>query len=573
MTTDLRRSVLSSALALVLVACSAGPAAREEGATALPPGAAGPREMRAFDLKSEVARKARGGDGGLAVAGACPPACTPAPETDPYGAIRHPSEPPSTEQYAPIDENPFLRAASNPLSTFSIDVDTASYAMVRRFLNEGRMPPAGAVRIEELVNYFPYDYAGPDDAESPFAVHLAASQCPWKPEHRLVRVALKGRTFDEGERPACNFVFLVDVSGSMQPADKLPLLKQSLRLLGERLRPQDRVAIAVYAGASGLVLPSTPGTEKGAVLEALDRLEAGGSTNGGAGIRLAYGVAQEHFVKGGINRVILATDGDFNMGVTSNDELVRRVQEKAKSGVFLSVLGFGTGNYKDDRLEALADKGNGNYAYVDSLSEGRKVLVEQAGGTLHAIAKDVKIQVEFNPARVAGYRLLGYENRMLRAQDFADDRKDAGEIGAGHTVTAFYEVVPAGVPVPAPADPELKYQSPGESAAAGGAEALTVKLRWKAPDGDTSTLREYPFVDAGRSFAEADREFRFGAAVACFGMVLRGSAHANGATQDLVLELGTGAEGDDPFGWRREFLALAAKARALKVTTTAEAGR
>ncbi|HEU4394574.1 MAG TPA: VWA domain-containing protein [Planctomycetota bacterium] len=572
MTTHLRRSVLGAALAVVLVACSSADQGGQGAARrpAPPPGTA--PALRELTVNGPMPRpsapqaKAEWKDGGLALVGRID-------AEDPHGSIRMPSEPPSTEQYAHIDENPFLRVASNPLSTFSIDVDTASYALVRRFLGEGRLPPVGAVRIEELVNYFPYDYAPPEDAESPFAVHLASAPCPWTPRHRLVRVALKGRVFDEGERPPCNFVFLVDVSGSMQPPDKLPLLKQCLRLLGERLRPQDRVAIAVYAGSSGLALPSTPGTEKASVLGALDRLEAGGSTNGGSGIRLAYRVAEENFVRGGVNRVILATDGDFNVGTTSNDELVRLVEEKAKSGVFLSVLGFGTGNYKDDRLEALADRGNGNYAYIDSLSEGRKVLVEQAGGTLQTIAKDVKIQVEFNPARVAGYRLLGYENRLLRAQDFDDDRKDAGEIGAGHTVTAFYEVVPAGQPVPAPKDPELKYQSPTESAAAGGAESLTVKLRWKAPDGDTSRLGEFPFVDAGGSLADADQEFRFGAAVACFGMVLRGSAHAGGATQDLVLELGTEAVGADPLGWRREFLALAAKARAMGPRTTADAGR
>jgi Ca-activated chloride channel family protein len=522
------------------------------------------------------------GDSGGAPAGQPAPAATPSVHLGPPEAkgsaapglkemakregaldgLRAASEAPSTEQYAPIAENPFLRVSHNPLSTFSIDVDTAAYAVVRRHLSEGRLPPAGAVRIEELINYFPYDYA-PPEGDTPFAARIASTTCPWKPEHRLVRIGLKGRTFPEGERPASNLVFLVDVSGSMQPANKLPLLVRSFKLLAERLEPTDRVAIVVYAGSSGLVLPSTTGDRKQEILDALDRLSAGGSTNGGAGIRLAYATAEQHFVKGGTNRVILATDGDFNVGTTSNDELVRLVEEKAKSGVFLTVLGFGTGNYKDDRLESLADRGNGNYAYVDSIAEGQKVLVEQAGGTLHTIAKDVKIQVEFNPARAAGWRLLGYENRLLRSQDFADDRKDAGEIGAGHSVTALYEVVPAGVPVPSPEEPGLKYQEVKETAGAAGSELLTVKLRWKAPDGDVSRLAEFPHVDGGLGFADADPEFRFAASVACFGMVLRGSAHRASATYDTALELAAGALGADPQGRRHEYLALVAKARAL----------
>jgi Ca-activated chloride channel family protein len=342
----------------------------------------------------------------------------------------------------------------------------------------------------------------------------------------------------------------------MQPANRLPLLVASFRMLAEKLAPRDRVAMVVYAGSSGLVLPSTTGDRKEEILGALDRLRAGGSTNGGSGIRLAYQVAADHFIQGGINRVLLATDGDFNVGTTSNDELVALVTEKAKSGVFLSVLGFGTGNLKDDRLELLADRGNGNYSYVDTLSEGRKVLVRQAGGTLHTIAKDVKIQVEFNPARVAGYRLLGYENRLLRDRDFTDDTKDAGEIGAGHTVTAFYEVVPVGVPVPAPEDPGLRYQETKESAAAAGSEMLTLKLRWKAPDADASVAAEFPLVDRGAAFADADPEFRFAASVACFGMVLRDS-------YDTVLELASGALGADPEGWRKEFVDLVGKAKGL----------
>jgi len=490
-------------------------------------------------------------------------------EEDALARLRAPSEPPSTEQYAPLEENPFLRVARNPLSTFSIDVDTASYAQVRRFLNEGRLPPAGAVRLEELINYFPYAYAPPTGSE-PFAVHLEAAACPWKPEHRLVRIGIKGRTFDDGRRPASNLVFLVDVSGSMNQPDKLPLLRSSLRMLAEQVGVEDRVAIVVYAGSSGLALPSTTGDRRQEILDALDRLEAGGSTNGAAGIRLAYQVAEEHFIRGGTNRVVLATDGDFNVGTTSNDELVALIREKAKSGVFLSVLGFGTGNVKDDRMEALADRGNGNYAYIDSLAEGRKVLVEQAGGTLHAIAKDVKIQVEFNPARVAGYRLLGYEDRLLRDQDFADDTKDAGEIGAGHTVTALYEVVPVGVPVPAPEEPALKYQENREAPAAGGPEMLTVSLRWKEPEGSTSRLAQFPLADAAAEFAASSADFRFASAVACFGMALRGSDRAAGASFDTALELAAGALGDDPGGWRHEFLGLAGKARSLQAQPKTE---
>ncbi len=490
---------------------------------------------------------------------------------DGLSGVRAPSETPSTEQYAHIDENPFLRVSRNPLSTFSVDVDTASYAVVRRFLNEGRLPPAGAVRLEELVNYFPYDYAPPRDG-TPFAVHLESATCPWKPGHRLVRIGIKGRTFEEEERPAANLVFLVDVSGSMRPANKLPLLKASLRMLAERVEARDRVAIVVYAGSSGLALPSTTGDRRQQILDALDRLEAGGSTNGTAGIRLAYQVAEQNLVRGGTNRVILATDGDFNVGTTSNDELVRLIGEKAKSGVFLSVLGFGTGNTKDDRMEALADRGNGNYAYVDTLAEGRKVLVAQAGGTLHTIAKDVKIQVEFNPARVAGYRLLGYENRLLRDQDFQDDARDAGEIGAGHTVTALYEVVPAGVEVPAPGEEPLKYQETRESPEAGGPEMLTVSLRWKEPDGVSSRLARFPLADEAREFAASSTDFRFAASVACFGMALRGSAHGSGASYDTALELASGALGADEGGWRHEFLGLAGRTRSLAAQPRQEVG-
>ena len=370
----------------------------------------------------------------------------------------------NTEAYDRIVENPFLAVMQNPLSTFSIDVDTASYANARRFLNQGMLPPPDAVRIEEFVNYFLYRYEPPKDKETPFAAAVTIADCPWTPEHRLARIGIKGWEMPRSERPASNFVFLLDVSGSMQPQNKLPLVKQSIRMLTEQLDERDRVAMVVYAGASGLVLPSTSCDDKRAIYEALDRLDAGGSTNGGAGIQLAYDVATQNFLPGGVNRVVLASDGDFNVGVTDQGSLTRLIEEKAKSGVFLTVLGYGMGNVKDATMEKLADKGNGNYAYIDTLNEAKKVLVEQMQGTLVTIAKDVKIQVEFNPAQVSAYRLLGYENRMLRAEDFNDDTKDAGEIGAGHTVTALYELVPAGQEIPTPAVDALKYQSAAPAA-------------------------------------------------------------------------------------------------------------
>jgi secreted protein with Ig-like and vWFA domain len=387
----------------------------------------------------------------------------------------------NTAAYDHIVENPFLDAKSNPLSTFSIDVDTASYSNIRRFINQGQLPPKDAVRLEEMINYFTYDYPQPNDGK-PFSINLDVAGCPWEMSHRLVRVGLKGREIAVDKRGASNLVFLLDVSGSMTPAERLPLIKQSMRLLVEKLTENDRVAIVVYAGASGLALPSTTGDHKDEILAALEQLQPGGSTNGAEGIELAYKIAAGNFIKGGVNRVILATDGDFNVGVTNQGDLIRLIQEKAKSGVFLSVLGVGTDNLKDSTMQNLADKGNGNYAYLDSLEEGRKVLVQQMNGTLVTIAKDVKIQVEFNPARVASYRLIGYEKRMLRKEDFNNDKIDAGEIGAGHTVTALYEVVPAGTASRAPVDP-LKYSGESAPAAASGSnEMLTVKLRHKAPN-------------------------------------------------------------------------------------------
>ena len=484
-----------------------------------------------------------------------------------------------TEAYAYRKDNGFLGARENPLSTFSIDVDTAAYANVRRFLNNGTRPPADAVRIEELVNYFPYRYQAPT-GNVPFSANLEVASAPWAPEHRLVRIGLKGREVSDAARPAANLVFLLDVSGSMQSRNKLPLVKQSLRLLVDKLRPDDRVAITVYAGASGMALPSTPVSRKADILEAIDRLEANGSTNGAMGIQLAYDIAKANFVGGGVNRVILATDGDFNVGTTSEGELVRLIEEKAKSGVFLSVLGFGMGNLKDSTLEQLADKGNGNYAYIDSLAEAKKSLVEQAGGTLVTIAKDVKIQVEFNPAQVQAYRLIGYENRLLAKEDFNNDKVDAGEIGAGHTVTALYEVVPAGAEMPATSsvDP-LKYQAVSgqpsalsegkadsrklnaESSISG--ELLTVKVRYKEPAAEESKLLDFPLRDRGVEFEQASEDFKFAASVAAFGMILRDSPYKGTATFGDVTSWARAGIGSDAGGYRSEFLGLAEKARTM----------
>ena len=409
----------------------------------------------------------------------------------------------NTEAYDRIEDNPFLEVSQNPLSTFSIDVDTASYANVRRFLQRGTLPPKDAVRIEEMLNYFSYDYPVPS-GEGPFSASVEVAQAPWALEHRLVRIGLKGKEVAMEDRPSSNLVFLLDVSGSMRPSNKLPLLKKAMRLLVDRLGEKDRVAIVVYAGASGLVLPSTSANQKERILAALENLEAGGSTNGGSGIRLAYQSAVSHFISGGINRVILATDGDFNVGTTNQGDLTRLIEDNARSGIFLTVLGFGMGNYKDSTLEKLADMGNGNYAYIDTINEARKVLVDEINSTLITIAKDVKIQIEFNPLQVSAYRLIGYENRLLRQEDFNDDTKDAGEIGAGHTVTAFYEIVPAGRGLSIPGVDPLKYQTPmGTTEVAQSGELLTLKLRYRQPDGQTSRLLEFPVRDADQAYSQA----------------------------------------------------------------------
>jgi Ca-activated chloride channel family protein len=476
-----------------------------------------------------------------------------------------PEEEWNREAYAHIAESEFMNVRDQALSTFSVDVDTASYSNVRRFLREGRLPPADAVRIEELVNYFDYDYPQPA-VDQPFGVYAEVSDCPWNAEHRLVHIGIQARRMDDQKVPPRNIVFLIDVSGSMESPDKLPLLKSGLAMLARNLRKEDRISMVVYAGASGLVLPSTSGAQQGRVLEALSQLSAGGSTNGAAGIELAYAEAQKNFIQGGVNRVILATDGDFNVGPSSEGELVRIIEEKRKSGVFLTVLGFGTGNLQDSRMEQLADKGNGNYAYIDTMDEANKVLVRESGATLVTVAKDVKLQVEFNPAHVASYRLVGYENRTLAARDFNDDKKDAGEIGAGHTVTALYEVVPVGAEERAaqPMVDPLRYQGAHDTAAAEqSGELLTVKIRYKAPSADTSQLIAHSLRDQHRSLRDASSTFRFSAAVAGFGMLLRQSKHKGNASLPALRSLVEGAIDADPHGEKSELLGMMQAAQRL----------
>ena len=464
----------------------------------------------------------------------------------------------NTEDYDFIKENRFLEVNQNPLSTFSIDVDAASYSNMRRFVNNGQKPPKDAIRIEEMVNYFNYEYPTPDN-KHPFEVITEISDCPWKPENRLLHIGLQGKRIPTENLPASNLVFLIDASGSMNSPNKLPLLKASFKMLVEQLREQDRVAIVVYAGAAGLVLPSTSGANKIAIKSALDRLSAGGSTAGGAGIQLAYKIAREQFVKGGNNRVILATDGDFNVGASSDAALVRMVEKERESGVFLTVMGYGMGNYKDNKMQKLADSGNGNHAYIDNISEAKKVLVNEFGGTLFTIAKDVKIQIEFNPAQVKGYRLIGYENRMLNKEDFNDDKKDAGELGSGHTVTALYEIIPAG----GKSDylgsvDELKYQKVDKpkKASVESDELLTIKLRYKQPEGKKSQLIEKAVKDASIALGNSSDNFRFSAAVAEFGMLLRDSEFKGEATYAQAAQLAHSAKGQDPNGYRAELIRL-----------------
>jgi Ca-activated chloride channel family protein len=468
----------------------------------------------------------------------------------------------STATYDRIDESRFRRVADEPLSTFSTDVDTASYSNVRRFLNRGTLPPADAVRIEELVNYFRFPYDAPRGS-APVAIASEVAACPWNPRHRVALIGIQARRDDPERTARRNLVFLLDVSGSMTPPERLPLVKAAMRMLVDTLSARDRVAIVVYAGASGLVLPSTSGDRKSEIHAALERLQAGGSTNGAAGIQLAYDTAASAFVDGGVNRVILATDGDFNVGVTSQGELVRLIEQQRERGIFLSVLGVGDDNLKDSTMEKLADRGNGNYAYLDSLDEARRVLIAEASSTLVTVAKDVKIQIEFNPRRVGAYRLVGYENRLLNREDFNDDRKDAGDVGAGHTVTALYELVPPGEPVPAASavDP-LKYQdAPRAAPAAGSDELMTVKLRYKEPDASSS--ERISAVVRDRT-GEPTATLGFAVAVAQFGMLLRDSEFKGVATWSSVQQQARRYGRDDPDGYRAEFIRLVDLAAALQ---------
>ncbi|MCX6855074.1 MAG: VWA domain-containing protein [Verrucomicrobia bacterium] len=543
------------------------------------------KQVGTDSIVSEVKNSEKIGYGGLAIAGTSTATMggtiiiSSGKLENSVGAIFDPPQIPTniggdhqtnTDSYGQISENALTSVSREPLSTFSIDVDTASYSNVRRFLNLNTQPPRDAVRIEELINYFPTEEPGPEPkAKQPFAVKVEMASCPWQPQHRLARIHLKGRDLGQ-EHKASNLVFLVDVSGSMSSPEKLTLVQRSLRLLTERLNAEDHVALVTYAGGTEVVLPPTNGTQKATIIAAIDRLQSGGSTHGSAGIQLAYEQASKAFIKGGVNRVILCTDGDFNVGISTPKELENLIQEKARSGVFLSVLGYGRGNLKDHTMETLADKGNGNYAYIDSISEARKVLVEQMQGTLVTIAKDVKIQVEFNPAAVRDYRLIGYENRLLAKEDFNDDRKDAGEIGAGHSVTALYEIVPANLkPGESPVlavDP-LKYQpeqmaSPLKSPVAPQSEieALTVKLRYKEPEGVTSKLIEVPLKDDTRQIDKASAELKFSAAVAGFGLMLRDSSYKGELTWSRVRQLAREGKGKDALGYRGEFLQLIEKA-------------
>jgi Ca-activated chloride channel family protein len=473
----------------------------------------------------------------------------------------------NTEDYDAIVENRFVAATENPLSTFSIDVDAASYSNVRRYLQAKQLPPAGSVRIEEMINYFHYEYPQPLQ-EEPFSINTEIAACPWNTRHQLVLIGLQGKKIEMEKLPASNIVFLIDVSGSMMSAERLPLVKTSMKLLVDQLRDQDKVSIVVYAGNAGLVLPSTSGSDKMTIKDAVDRLEAGGSTAGGEGIKLAYKTAVSNFIIKGNNRVILCTDGDFNVGASSDAELESMIEKERKSGVYLTVLGYGMGNYKDNKMQKLADKGNGNHAYIDGINEAKKVLVNEFGGTLFTIAKDVKLQVEFNPGKVQSYRLIGYENRLLNKEDFNNDAKDAGELGSGHTVTALYEVIPVGEKneFVATVDP-LKYQEPSKHSnyvTTSDGEIMNIKFRYKEPDGTSSKLITHPVKESRIIATGASANFRFAAAVAEFGMLLCNSEYKQSSTYESVDQLAKNALGKDKEGYRSEFLQLVRKAGSLK---------
>ncbi|HYE84614.1 MAG TPA: VWA domain-containing protein [Clostridia bacterium] len=464
----------------------------------------------------------------------------------------------NTEEYNYIADNRFFESINTPLSTFSIDVDTASYSNIRRFISSGEKPPQDAVRIEELINYFTYDYPQPE-GNAPFSITREVGECPWNSAHKLVMLGLQGKKLETDVKLNNNLVFLMDVSGSMQDPDKLPLLKSAFKMLVNQLGENDKVSIVVYAGSAGMVLEPTSCNNKDKILAAIEGLEAGGSTAGGEGILLAYKTAQQNFIKGGNNRVILATDGDFNVGVSSEGELTRLIEQKRQEGIFLTVLGFGTGNLKDSKMEMLADKGNGNYAYIDSLFEAKKVLVNEIGSTLYTIAKDVKLQVEFNPAKVKAYRLIGYENRVMNKEDFNDDRKDAGELGAGHSVTAFYEIVPAGSDENTAGVDQLQFQ---QVSLKDSNDWMNVKLRYKLPEADESQLLVQSITEKDYK-AEASGNFRFAAAVAEFGLLLRDSEYKGSASFESVLANAREAMGDDKEGYRIEFIRLVETASAL----------
>ncbi len=479
-----------------------------------------------------------------------------------------------TEAYDRIYDNKFINVKTEPLSTFSIDVDAASYSNVRRFLTNGSLPPKDAVRIEEMINYFNYDYLQPEN-EEPFSINTEISYCPWNPKNKLLHIGLQGDSLDARSRTASNLVFLIDVSGSMRSYNKLSLVKSSLAMLVDELRPEDRISMVVYAGAAGLVLPSTSGDKKAKIKSAINKLQSGGSTAGGAGIRLAYKVAKENFKKNGNNRVILATDGDFNIGASSDAEMVRLIEEKRKEGIFLTVLGFGMGNLKDSKMEKLADKGNGNYAYIDNIMEAKKVLVDEFQGTLYTIAKDVKLQLEFNPAKVHSYRLIGYVNRLLNKEDFNDDKKDAGELGAGHTVTALYELVltddaPKSKKGSRPQVDPLKYQQSVLNKKGGeGDEFLTIKFRYKKPKEIKSKLLVTVVKDQLGEFDEGSENLRFSTSVAAFGMLLRDSEFVGDFTYNDVFKLAKASKGHDRHGYRAEFLRLVTLAEKLDKRKTA----
>jgi Ca-activated chloride channel family protein len=476
---------------------------------------------------------------------------------------------PNTENYAAFDDNRIVRTAEQPVSTFSIDVDTGSYSNVRRMLARGQLPPKDAVRVEEMINYFDYGYPGPASRDTPFRVTTALAPAPWDGKRVLMQVGIQGYDVERNEIPPSNLVFLVDTSGSMATPDKLPLLKESFRQLVPRLRAQDRVTLVVYAGSAGLVLPPTPGDRHGEILDALGRLEAGGSTNGGEGIDLAYAMAKQAFIEGGVNRIVLATDGDFNVGIYDQRALETKVEDGRKAGIALTTLGFGEGNYNEALAEKLADVGDGNHAYIDTLMEGRKVLVEEMSSTLLTIASDVKIQVEFNPAQVAEYRLVGYENRQLAREDFNNDQVDAGEIGAGHDVTALYELCLVGAGCES-SDP-LRYAPATAGAPAGGPELAFLKLRYKQPGTERSVLMERP-VTRRELQAQAPESLRFAAAVAAYADLLRGGRNMKGFGWDQVEALARDARGDDPWGYRGEFLRLVAQARSLSAASPADGG-